>query len=200
MHSGTSGGGPAGVAATERSAGGAAGAVAGEGSAGAAGGGGWPPLFVVGSASVVAREQVGRLGGVVDDVVELDPGAEPRVVADRVAGRCAVVRLPELAAGRESTTRSSAAAAELAAVAAAAAATHGALVLTGGETARAVLTALGIAELRVVAAWDDGAVVSVTPDGRTVVTKPGAFGGPDALLRIARRLGIQHQEPEEENR
>lgn len=77
----------------------------------------------------------------------------------------------------------------LARAAAAAAVGHSAdLVLTGGETARRVLDALGITRLTPVGQIHHGAVHCLTPDGRSVVTRPGSFGGPDSLLRIARAL------------
>jgi 4-hydroxythreonine-4-phosphate dehydrogenase len=62
------------------------------------------------------------------------------------------------------------------------------LVLTGGETARRVLDALGVRELIPVAQIHHGAVHSRTPEGRSVVTRPGSFGGRDSLLRIAAHL------------
>jgi 4-phospho-D-threonate 3-dehydrogenase / 4-phospho-D-erythronate 3-dehydrogenase len=62
------------------------------------------------------------------------------------------------------------------------------LVLVGGETARRVLDALGIEVLEPVEAVHHGAVLSRTPDGGTVVTRPGSFGGPDSLVQIARHL------------
>ncbi|GAA2607566.1 hypothetical protein GCM10009863_21230 [Streptomyces axinellae] len=62
------------------------------------------------------------------------------------------------------------------------------LVLTGGETARRVLDALGITTLRPVGEIHHGAVHCRTPEGRSVVTRPGSFGGPDSLLRIATAL------------
>ncbi|SEE44329.1 four-carbon acid sugar kinase family protein [Jiangella alba] len=105
-------------------------------------------------------------------------------LAGRTAGRTAVVHLADAAGA----ARSPAAVEALARVIAPAAREHPALVLTGGETARAVLVALGAVELHVREAWDDGVVVSATPDGRIVVTKPGAFGDPHALVRIAERL------------
>ncbi|MFH8573747.1 four-carbon acid sugar kinase family protein [Streptomyces sp. NPDC017993] len=72
---------------------------------------------------------------------------------------------------------------------AAAALGHGAdLVLTGGETARRVLDALGVARLTPIGQIHHGAVHCLTPDGRSVVTRPGSFGGPDSLLRIAHAL------------
>ncbi|MBO8195640.1 4-hydroxythreonine-4-phosphate dehydrogenase [Streptomyces oryzae] len=62
------------------------------------------------------------------------------------------------------------------------------LVLTGGETARRVLDAVGISTLQPVAELHHGAVHSLTCDGRSVVTRPGSFGGPDSLHRIATAL------------
>ncbi|MFF0223625.1 4-hydroxythreonine-4-phosphate dehydrogenase PdxA [Streptomyces sp. NPDC004629] len=62
------------------------------------------------------------------------------------------------------------------------------LVLTGGETARRVLDALGVTLLCPVGQIQHGAVHSRTPDGRRVVTRPGSFGEADSLLRIARAL------------
>ncbi|GGW39542.1 four-carbon acid sugar kinase family protein [Streptomyces griseoloalbus] len=62
------------------------------------------------------------------------------------------------------------------------------LVLTGGETARRVLDALGVTTLWPVGEIHHGAVHSRTADGRSVVTRPGSFGGPDSFLRIAAAL------------
>ncbi len=70
------------------------------------------------------------------------------------------------------------------------AAHHGAvdLVLTGGETARRVLDALAVAELDPVGQVHHGAVHLSTPDGRSVVTRPGSFGDPDSLRQIVQAL------------
>lgn len=62
------------------------------------------------------------------------------------------------------------------------------LVLTGGETARRVLDALGVTRLRPVGQIHHGAVHCHTPDGRSVVTRPGSHGDTGSLLRIARAL------------
>ncbi|MEW2401222.1 four-carbon acid sugar kinase family protein [Streptomyces sp. NPDC046862] len=70
------------------------------------------------------------------------------------------------------------------------------LVLTGGETARRVLDALGITQLRPVAQIHHGAVHSRAPDGRCVVTRPGSYGEADSLLRIARALRPETPHPE----
>lgn len=65
---------------------------------------------------------------------------------------------------------------------------RGDLVLTGGETARQVLDALAITRLDPVGQVHHGAVHLRTPDGRSVVTRPGSFGDPDSLRHIVRAL------------
>ena len=62
------------------------------------------------------------------------------------------------------------------------------LFLTGGETARSILDALAITELRPLAQPEFGTVVSCTPDGRLVVTRPGSFGSTDNLIFSFRTL------------
>ncbi|MEQ4721285.1 four-carbon acid sugar kinase family protein [Nonomuraea sp. B19D2] len=62
------------------------------------------------------------------------------------------------------------------------------LVLTGGETARKVLDALGVRELIPLDQVHHGAVHSRTPQGHSVVTRPGSFGDADSLLRMAAHL------------
>jgi uncharacterized protein YgbK (DUF1537 family) len=62
------------------------------------------------------------------------------------------------------------------------------LVLTGGETARAVVDAIGLESLRPIHEIHHGAVASVASDGRRVVTRPGSFGDADSLVTIARYL------------
>jgi uncharacterized protein YgbK (DUF1537 family) len=60
----------------------------------------------------------------------------------------------------------------------------GALVATGGETARALLSASGVHGLQVLREIESGVPLSVTlgPRPIPVVTKAGAFGSPAALL------------------
>lgn len=162
-----------------------------------------PALFVVGTSSRAARAQVSRLAGRVAAVVPLDPAellatAGERAATDvarRTAGRSAVVfithddgaparRVPDVARA-------------LARAVAPAAAEHGALYLSGGETARAVLRALGTDCLHVRAGWEEGVIASTTPAGRPVVTKPGGFGDRDTLLRVADRLGVPESHKED---
>ncbi|GAA2742982.1 four-carbon acid sugar kinase family protein [Terrabacter aerolatus] len=60
--------------------------------------------------------------------------------------------------------------------------------LSGGETARAVLDRVGAGSLDVIDAVEHGTVVSRRPGGRLVVTRPGSFGGPSSLVRVAEHL------------
>lgn len=69
------------------------------------------------------------------------------------------------------------------------------LVLTGGETARTVLDRLGVHALEPIHEIHTGAVVSVTPTGRRVVTRPGTFGGRDSLVTILHHLQPSHRQP-----
>ena len=64
----------------------------------------------------------------------------------------------------------------------------GCLVATGGDTAHALLTAMGVSGLRLVRAIEPGVVLSTVAAGRplAVVTKAGAFGTPETLLHCRR--------------
>ena len=58
------------------------------------------------------------------------------------------------------------------------------LVLSGGETARAVLDALQISRLYPLAEAHPGAVVSATCEGRLIATRPGSHGDVRSLTQI----------------
>jgi uncharacterized protein YgbK (DUF1537 family) len=64
------------------------------------------------------------------------------------------------------------------------------LVLTGGETGRAVLLALGVHSFTVLGELDPGVVISCVPTlgDLPLVTKAGAFGEPATLERARRAL------------
>lgn len=66
------------------------------------------------------------------------------------------------------------------------------LALTGGETARSVLDALGIRQLRPLFEVHHGAVVSAATTGQLIATRPGSFGDRDSLLSIVRALQQAH--------
>jgi uncharacterized protein YgbK (DUF1537 family) len=61
-------------------------------------------------------------------------------------------------------------------------------VLTGGETARAVLGARGIREFSLQGEVEPGVPFGMTRDGTLVCTKAGAFGKPDTLAKCVARL------------
>ncbi|MEV6129117.1 four-carbon acid sugar kinase family protein [Streptomyces violaceusniger] len=145
-----------------------------------------PLLFVVGTAEPGAVAQIARLTVLGARHVPLDP-------ADVAAG---AVRLPPVTTAASLTVLSidgsagphPGAGRALSTALGALAATYPGrpdLVLTGGETARTTLDALGIRELAPLGEIHHGAVHSRTPDGRHVVTRPGSYGGEDSLLRIA---------------
>jgi len=64
----------------------------------------------------------------------------------------------------------------------------GAVLLTGGETAIAVLRALGAAGLRLTGLLEPGLALGALAggpfDGLAVLTKAGGFGDADALVRV----------------
>ncbi|WP_411085230.1 four-carbon acid sugar kinase family protein [Streptomyces sp. 061-3] len=144
-----------------------------------------PLLFVVGTAEPGAVAQIAHLTALGAHHVPLDP-------ADLAAG---TVRLPRTVAAPALTVlsidgsagpRPGAGRVLSTALGALAAAYPGRpdLVLTGGETARTTLDALGTRELEPLGEIHHGAVHSRTPDGRHVVTRPGSHGAEDSLLRI----------------
>lgn len=70
-----------------------------------------------------------------------------------------------------------------------------ALVLTGGETARSVLTRLDITTIVPEGAVEVGCIVSRADDGRRVVTRPGSFGTATNLLDAATFLQAVRDDP-----
>ncbi|MCX2730142.1 four-carbon acid sugar kinase family protein [Saccharopolyspora sp. NFXS83] len=152
-------------------------------------------LFVVGTAERTAREQVRRLVAAGARQVPLDASALLGGEADagRITGalrRAPVVLTVDapdgvdpaqsraLVQGLADTARRAVAAADRPVD----------LVLTGGETARRVLDALGVPALAPLAQIHHGAVHSRAPGGTSVVTRPGSFGEADSLVRIAEHL------------
>ena len=153
-------------------------------------------LTVVGTAAPVAQDQIRVLdpdGGatvVVDAHALLRQEADPEPAHHALAGGHAVVAV----GGVVETALTSAVSAALGSfIADVQARHHPDLVLTGGETARAVIDAIGITALRPVHQIHPGAVVCVSSDGRRIVTRPGSFGDTDSLAAIVRYL-IQRNE------
>ncbi len=126
-----------------------------------------PILFVVGSASSCSVEQAQALRDVLgsDTLATLD-AADITTRED-----------PELCAA-------------LARSLASRAKDFGALVLTGGETARSVLEAMGVTGLRLIKEIEPGVPLSISIGAveMPVITKAGAFGDRETLLRCRRAL------------
>jgi len=166
-------------------------------------------LAVVGSMSSVSHEQVATLRANagdafdvfdVDVVALLDPvSLESLTLGTRVTnalmrGRHAVVALSQaervLAGDGELLAR------QLAECLAPAAAHAAALIATGGETARALLAAMGVTTLRVIEEIENGVPLMAAAEASRilpVVTKAGGFGRPDTLYRAWQRLAAMTQ-------
>jgi uncharacterized protein YgbK (DUF1537 family) len=124
----------------------------------------WRPVVtVVGSASAVSAGQARRLA------------------------RDGSALLVQLAWTREPATRDIASVRRLGRVVAQAA-PRAHFVLTGGETARAVLGARRIREIRLLGEVEPGVPFGIARDGTLVCTKAGAFGKPDTLAKCVARL------------
>ena len=174
-----------------------------------------PVLFVVGSLSAVSARQVAALSAhpgiellVVSPAVLRDGCASPawrqtEDALDRALGLGDVVMC--LANEQDADPREGLVLCHaLARLAAPHAARIGALVSAGGETARAVLLALGATGLRLLGEIEAGVPLAVTEGNRSipVVTKAGAFGRDDTFLRcravlhegrLPRETSIAHQ-------
>ncbi|MEV4576278.1 4-hydroxythreonine-4-phosphate dehydrogenase PdxA [Nonomuraea jabiensis] len=154
------------------------------------------PLVVVGSAEPVAAEQVRRLveAGAVPVALPLTallgpPSGRDPLPHIPIGDRPVVAFLDSAGAVLPAASRDLARRlAEVVADAVRAAPRTVDLVLTGGETARRVLDALQVRELTPVGQVHPGAVHSRTPDGRSVVTRPGSFGGAGSLVEIVTAL------------
>jgi len=148
-------------------------------------------LLVVGTASPEARAQADRLRNdprvVHVPVDELLSGRQFVTVEQALrAGRDVVVGWAEdLRTASDPAVLSHRLARRLAPVITA---TGADLFLTGGQTARSVLDEIGTQELTVLDEVPPGAVISAAEDGRLVGTRPGSFGGPDALSDVLAAL------------
>ena len=66
------------------------------------------------------------------------------------------------------------------------------MILTGGQTARSVLDALGVDQFTIVAEVSPGAIISRLPSGALLGTRPGSFGGLNSLLELRLAMGTAH--------
>lgn len=151
-------------------------------------------LVVVGTAAPVAPGQVAALDPDARATVTVDARellcdkADPEPVRQALSRGTAVVTIGGVVEPAETSAVSRALATYVADLQRP---TQPDLVLTGGETARAVVDAIGITTLRPVHQIHHGAVVSEASDGRRVVTRPGSFGGTDSLAAIVHYLTQQ---------
>lgn len=151
-----------------------------------------PVLAVVGSASGTAQKQLARLEGRGFAVVRLDPqhaGTAGAYAAELVQVRQALAAgtsvVITVAAAKVDPSNAAGIVRALSGFAAdAAKLTKADLILTGGETAREVLDAVGLHRLVPLAAVQHGAVLSRAEDGTLVGTKPGSFGDDLALIQL----------------
>lgn len=159
-------------------------------------------VTVVGSLSAVARQQARKLEAEADlAVFEPAPallraganGAQWRPLADAVGraladGRDVLIRTGT--AGDDDLAQGHALCEALGHLLLPLASRIGALIATGGETARALLPAFGAHSLQLLREIEPGVPLSATLGARRlpVVTKAGAFGSPDALLEAHREL------------
>ncbi|AXB41804.1 nucleotide-binding domain containing protein [Amycolatopsis albispora] len=155
-----------------------------------------PVLVVVGSAEPSARRQVEVLAADGVPVVEIDPVVLGDVTAAVVAGLGSGRVVLTVRAGLVDPARGRALTAHLATTVQNVLGRREArLALTGGETARRVLEALGVTRLDLLGQVHPGAVHARTDTGHEIVTRPGSHGGQDSLLAITRQLSqTQHQE------
>jgi uncharacterized protein YgbK (DUF1537 family) len=154
-----------------------------------------PVLVVVGSYASASRTQRQRLvdSGLTPVLLHGDP-AHSATELRRELGRGDVVFSPdpEVPVDR---SRAPQVADALAAAVTAVLGSVGTLVATGGETARAVLTAAGVNRLEVAGEIEAGIVRGRVPELELdVVTKAGAFGDADALVRCVTSLNSIEEE------
>jgi uncharacterized protein YgbK (DUF1537 family) len=159
-----------------------------------------PLLFVVGSLTEVSRQQAAGLGAAPSvstaslrrETLLTGPGSSEwsrgteslRTALDR--GNDAVVSITP---GPEPTAEDPALATALARFAAPHAARCAGLVLTGGDTARALLLALDVPWLRIVDELEPGMPLCVADPGiQPIVTKAGGFGDAETLRRCRARM------------
>lgn len=150
-----------------------------------------PALVVVGTAEAVAVEQVRYLerSGATHVQVDVDDLLNARTDPDTVRSALALGVAVLTVSGPVEPSRASSVASALGELVAAVVRGRSVgLVLTGGETARRVIDALGITTLEPVAEVHRGAVVSRTSDGTRIATRRGSFGDHDSLVSMSNHL------------
>ena len=150
-----------------------------------------PTLFVVGTLAATACQQARVLAGAPDvTTLRVRPGALLASQVDSTAileglrtGRDALIWVDE--AERCAPPQANGLAPALAKITAPCAALLGGLVVTGGETARAIFDELDIHSLRLLGEVEPGlplAVAEIGPHPLPVLTKAGGFGSAGTLV------------------
>jgi 4-hydroxythreonine-4-phosphate dehydrogenase len=162
-----------------------------------------PCLIVVGTAVPAAVDQVAILVRETG-TSELTPAAGELVTASKarlarwrraieeaLALGDVVLRFSDRPGGHTPTTAASVLATL---VAQCAPVTSGAadLILTGGQTARTILDALGVTRFTIATEVGPGAIISELPSGALLGTRPGSFGGLHSLLELRLAMGPAH--------
>ena len=161
-------------------------------------------LVVIGSYSELAKSQLGELiaSGVRHVTVtpeEMAASAGQRVRGVSAADAGDLVLTPDLALQVE-PANASRIATSLADATATIIGDYDALVLTGGETARAVIDALGVGQMTVMGEIEPGVVLSRLPGNLPMlVTKAGAFGDSGTLVRARATLKMTSKPTDTKN-
>jgi D-threonate/D-erythronate kinase len=131
-------------------------------------------LFVVGSPSKVSREQAEDLATEADVVMVTD-ARDQRLSDALMSGRDVILRFSDVQEARLLAPHAS---------------LVGGAVLTGGETARAVLQAFGVGGFRLMNEIEPGVPLAMTLGSRPlpVITKAGGFGDRNTLVRCRAAL------------
>ncbi|BDG60186.1 hypothetical protein caldi_12760 [Caldinitratiruptor microaerophilus] len=149
-------------------------------------------VAVVGSAHPLARAQAGSLAAWLGcPVTEVGPGTDGALEEAAAAGAAGTGSAVLIAPERTADPAAVESALGRAAAAFVQAGPPGLLVVVGGETARAVLGALGATGVRLVGealpGLPLGRLAGGPWEGLPVVTKAGGFGDPGTLAALARR-------------
>ena len=159
-----------------------------------------PTLFVVGTAASITLEQTRILQSTLDvatlhatpaDLLN-SPALQSQIIQDMKSGRDALLLVN---GGEHCSNHQEQLPQALSELIPQCAPLLGGLVATGGETARAVLDALGVQRLRVLGEVETGlpfSVADVWMRPLPVITKAGAFGSPQSLVRCHDFLRRHH--------
>ncbi|CAH0123191.1 four-carbon acid sugar kinase family protein [Microbacterium sp. Bi121] len=151
--------------------------------------------FIIGTSEPTARRQIDRLEGIGAAVLRLSPSAllagDPALrteIAHALAQPVSVVTFDHASDFDPAKSAELADALAQAIADAPALSPNTSFMLSGGQTARAVLDRWGVRALTIRAEVDRGAAQGLTDNGIPVITRPGSFGDADSLVRFAREL------------